>query len=416
MKPNMKIFLLLFVIFQVQGMGTALTEESGKINTHGYLSQGFLLSARNNFILDSKKGTFHFNELGLNFTTQLTDRIHIGIQFSARDFGDKGNDKVVIDWAFADYNWRNWLGLRLGKIKIQYGFYNKTRDIDMLRTFILLPQSIYPEIYRDTATSMKGIGLYGVFSPFSMGNVSYQAAIGATDVDLEGSTVDLFETTGDINITNCNVSRLFNGNLSWETPLKGLRIGLSLLNIKLKCLGTLTKDIIFPLNFPPYMITMARKGDIFNVEFSKYRINVFSVEYTRNNFVLAAEYMNMQQKMNVDVIDRYQNLRLWDTESYYISATYRFSEQFELGINYSAYTTDLNGTPDAPLVLPYLDYQNDLCAAVRFDLNPHWTFKVEGHLIEGAALCFPKYNLNDAGIPVFARNWALFGTKMTYTF
>ncbi|HLP48957.1 MAG TPA: hypothetical protein VK469_23655, partial [Candidatus Kapabacteria bacterium] len=162
MKPNMKMFLLLFVIFQVQGMGTALTEESGKINTHGYLSQGFLLSTRNNFILDSKKGTFHFNELGLNFTTQLTDRIHIGIQFSARDFGDKGNDKVVIDWAFADYNWRNWLGLRLGKIKIQYGFYNKTRDIDMLRTFILLPQSIYPEIYRDTATSMKGIGLYGV--------------------------------------------------------------------------------------------------------------------------------------------------------------------------------------------------------------------------------------------------------------
>ncbi|HLP60296.1 MAG TPA: hypothetical protein VK186_15760, partial [Candidatus Deferrimicrobium sp.] len=264
--------------------------------------------------------------------------------------------------------------------------------------------------------SMKGIGLYGVFSPFSMGNVSYQAAIGATDTDLEGSTVDLFETTGDINITDCNVSRLFNGNLSWETPLKGLRVGFSLLNIKLKCLGTLTKDVIFPLNFPPYMITMARKGDIFNVEFSKYRINVFSVEYTRNNFVLAAEYMKMQQKMNVDVIDRYKNLRLWDTESYYISATYRFSEQFELGINYSAYTTDLNGIPDAPLVLPYLDYQNDLCAAVRFDLNPHWTFKVEGHLIEGAALCFPKYNLNDAGIPVFARNWALFGTKMTYTF
>lgn len=418
MRTTMKMIFCLFVISWVQGEGVhaALTEEAPKINIHGYLSQGFLISSRNNFILDSKKGTFQFNELGINFTAQVTDRIHVGIQFAARDLGDTGNDKVLIDWAFADYNWRNWLGLRVGKMKLPYGFYNKTRDIDMLRTFVLLPQGVYPEIYRDTATSMKGIGLYGVVSPGFMGNISYQASIGATEVDLEGSSIDLFETIGDINITKCDVSRIFNGCLVWETPLKGLRAGFTLLNIKLKCSGVITKDFTVPLEFPPYAITLAWKGDLFAVECPKYQINVFSIEYTWKNLVLAAEYLKMRHEMKLYVIDRYKNDMLLTTESYYISGAYRLSEHIELGINYSAYSTDLDGKLVPPPASPGLDDQKDLCAAVRFDLNPHWTFKMEGHLIKGAALCFPKHNLNDSGVPVFARRWSLFGAKMTYNF
>ncbi|MCU0287474.1 MAG: hypothetical protein MUF15_13905, partial [Acidobacteria bacterium] len=153
MRTIIKMVVFVFILFQLQNMimGAEQLEENYKINIRGYLSQGYLISSRNNFIIDSKKGTFNFNELGLNFTSQLTDRIHIGIQFAARDFGDKGNDKVVIDWAFADYTWHNWLGLRLGKTKLPIGFYSKTRDIDMLHTFTLLPQGVYFDSFRETA-------------------------------------------------------------------------------------------------------------------------------------------------------------------------------------------------------------------------------------------------------------------------
>ena len=412
MKTIMKLVLFTLVILQLPL--TTLTEDDFKINIHGYLSQGFLISNRNNFVLNSKKGTFHFNELGLNFTTQLTDRIHIGMQFAARDLGDKGNDKVIICWAFADYNWRDWLGIRIGKMKLPAGLYNKTRDIDMLRTFILLPQSVYPEIFRDAVVSMKGIGLYGVVSPGTIGNISYQTSIGTTEIDVEGSTVDLFESLADVDVEKLNLGRLFIGCLFWETPLKGLRAGYTILNLNLVCSGTLTTDVVIPMPFPPYdKITLAWKGDRFTAKCPNYQFNILSIEYSWNNLVLAAEYLKMHQRINLNVIDRYKDNMDIHTKSYYLSGTYRLSELFEFGINYSSYTSDWDEQLNLP---PYFHYQKDLCAAVRFDLNSHWTCKLEGHLIKGAALCLPRNNLNDAGVPIFARRWSLFGAKVTYTF
>jgi hypothetical protein len=417
MRTTMKMIFCLFIISWVQGEGVdaALTEEVSKINIHGYFSQGFLISSRNNFILDSKKGTFQFNELGINFTSQVTDRIHMGIQFAARDLGDTGNDKVLIDWAFADYNWRDWLGLRVGKMKLPIGFYSKTRDIDMLRTFILLPQGVYFESFRDTSAAMKGIGVYGVVSPGSLGNISYQASIGAAEIDIDSSSIQFAESIGDIHISKCDVDRIISGCLIWETPLKGLRAGATLFDIKLKCSGNITKDIVVPVDFPPYSITAARKGDLFINDIPKYQIKIFSIEYTWNNLVLAAEYLKLRQEMDIKIIAGFNTRARLNTESYYISGSYRFSNWYELGGYYSVCNKDL--TPSlTPPGLPYWDFQKDICVSMRFDLNAHWTFKMEGHLTDGVALCLPRHNADETGAPVFARRWAMFGAKMTYTF
>ena len=138
----MKIFRGLFLVFLLYIFlpANGFAEEQFKIDIHDFLSQGFLYSNRNNYLADTETGTFQFNELGINFAADLTDRLRLGIQLAARDLGDMDNDKVVIDWAYADYRWRDWLGIRVGKMRLPLGFYNKTRDLDMLRTFIFLPQ------------------------------------------------------------------------------------------------------------------------------------------------------------------------------------------------------------------------------------------------------------------------------------
>jgi len=41
----------------------------------------------------------------------------------------------------------------VGKLKVPYGFYGKTRDIDSLRTGILLPQGVYMEYIRSSYNS-----------------------------------------------------------------------------------------------------------------------------------------------------------------------------------------------------------------------------------------------------------------------
>ena len=111
------------------------------IQIHGFLSQGYAKSTKqNNFpVTNSGQGSFNFNDFGINFSKEITPDLHVGMQLSAFDRGDYGQDKVTIDWAFGDYRYKDWLGIRAGKIKIPQGLYNETRDNDALRTFIFLP-------------------------------------------------------------------------------------------------------------------------------------------------------------------------------------------------------------------------------------------------------------------------------------
>ena len=109
----------------------------------------------NNWLGSTEDGSYEFNEMGINFSTELTDDLHVGVQFFSRDLGTIGNDDIKVDWAFADYHWKDWLGVRVGKIRIPYGLYNEIRDIDILRLSIILPQSVYSEIARDSQTALK---------------------------------------------------------------------------------------------------------------------------------------------------------------------------------------------------------------------------------------------------------------------
>jgi len=333
--------------------GNAFTQESFKIDIHGYISQGYLLSNRNNFFANTEKGTFHFNELGINFSTELTEKIRLGIQFAARDLGDSGNDKVLIDWAYADYQWRDWLGLRLGKIKLPVGFYNKTRDIDMLRTFILLPQGVYLENYREAATSIKGIGLYGEILNNIIGNFSYQLLFGTTNIFKDGSTSKGIEAQGSFNIEEFDVGDSFSGSIIWESPLKGLRIGATAVDTEITAHAGLTEDISIPVAFPPYTMPLARRGDAVTILMPNTSVYTYSLEYTWNNLVLAAEYQLMNQDIIIKTADMELVEKRLNPKSYYGSAAYRFVDWFELGFYYAVFYLDRNDQKGTGFDPPY---------------------------------------------------------------
>ena len=122
-------------------IATTLPAVAGDVDIHGFISQGFLQTDKNNYLAKPENGSFQFNEMGINFTTYVADDLKMGCQFFARDLGPVGNDDVTINWAFAEYTYRNWLGLRAGLIKMVFGFHNDTRDFDSLRTSIFLPSS-----------------------------------------------------------------------------------------------------------------------------------------------------------------------------------------------------------------------------------------------------------------------------------
>ena len=59
--------------------GQALT-----VSVHGFVSQGFILSSRYNYLAKSKQGSAEFSEIGLNFTVPVTEKLRVGMQLFSR--------------------------------------------------------------------------------------------------------------------------------------------------------------------------------------------------------------------------------------------------------------------------------------------------------------------------------------------
>lgn len=231
------IFLLVFSISVAFSSSLQAVElyETGNVNIHGFISQGYMQSGGNNFFADTKDdGTFQYSEAGINFTTDVSDRLSLGLQLFSRDLGKMGNHEVTVDWAFADYSFTDWLNLKAGKVKLPYGLYNTERDVDMLRTFVFLPQSIYYEGWRDSSNALNGAGFYGYVEAGFVGSFSYEAYLGnsivAKDAGVARMLADQTPASMELEFSEMNVEYTNAATLTWETVfgIEGLRIGGSL--------------------------------------------------------------------------------------------------------------------------------------------------------------------------------------------
>jgi hypothetical protein len=151
------------------------------VEVHAFVGQGFLLTKDNNYIDgNSSHGTVQLSDVGLNVTKTMGDKLRFGMQLFAQDFGTSGTYVPTVDWAYGDYRFTDWLGIRLGRVKIPFGLYNEVNDIDSARTFILLPQGMYPLSYRQYLFAQTGGEVYGYLR---MGRA------GALDYHLYGGTL-----------------------------------------------------------------------------------------------------------------------------------------------------------------------------------------------------------------------------------
>jgi hypothetical protein len=399
--------LVILGLFGVTVLGTPafaeLFDESlwKSFDVHGFISQGFLKSDANNFYADTEDGTFQFHEVGVNFLTNLSDRLHVGMQLFTRDLGDISNNELVLDWAYGDYRWNDAFGIRAGKLKVSYGLYNETRDIDAVRTSIFLPQSIYPETQRDLFNSAYGVEVYGYLDLSSWGYLSYQAQYGGKDITTDSGMVkDLQEDPNqDVwqFLKSIQLKNMMAAGLEWETPLPGLR---------LKGWYGQT-DMVFDLDindreFLEGLGIVDRDRLFLRLTDEDSDLTILSLEYMRGNWVFAAEYSTGSDEDGRN-------------EGYYGGVSYRINEWLELGTYYAIFYADVHdragrqwkaaGYPD------YLAWQKDLALTARFDLNEHWIVKLEGHLVDGVTGFY--FQDNPEGLE---RNSSLLALKITYSF
>ncbi len=388
---------------------------SWKIDIHGFISQGYLCSSDYNYLAhDSEGGSFQFNEIGINFAKDLTDKLRIGIQFLARDLGDLYNDDPEIDWAYADYRWKDWLGLRAGILKVPMGLYNESRDVDMLRTFVLLPSGVYHETYREYSMGLSGIGIYGALPIGAAGDLDYVMEAGTLNLDADDSGIakvyadDVnreWNASGlgdfDFEIEDMDVDEVYVGALQWRSPW-GLRLGTT-------------------VNFSSFVAeaTDSINNATANLDSYEMRTYTVSAEYTWEDLVVAAEYWNNMTKTksnfyDIPILGDIRDDVRAEREGYYVSASYRVNEWLELGSYYSMYYADADdhngddvvGAPD------HKAWTEDIALATRFDINEYWTFKMEGHRMNGTAVVVGSDN--DDSFP--DQRWWLFTAKITFSF
>ena len=134
----------------------ATADDAAPLQIHAFASQGALVTSDNNYLANTERGSLEFTEAGINFTKALDDQLSAGLQLFARDLGPTGTYAATFDWLYIDYRWRDWLGLRAGRVKLPFGLYNDTSDIDAAQPVVLLPQSVYPATNRQFLLALDG--------------------------------------------------------------------------------------------------------------------------------------------------------------------------------------------------------------------------------------------------------------------
>jgi hypothetical protein len=346
----------------------AITSDA-PVEIHGFVSQGFILGFGNEFLARSKSGSVEFSEAGLNFTKQLTPELRTGLELFVHDLGPFGNFQPEVDWYYLDYRYWDWLGVRVGRIKVPFGLYNELNDIDVARVPILLPQSIYQADHREYLFAQTGGEVYGDVRLGPAGSLEYRAYGGTLPDEVEGGT----QPPPGITVTDVRVPYLYGGRLLWETPLEGLTAGASGQAVRFDAdyvldpavVAALQAAQLLPADQTPNLPVKFRVTRwIASLQYAAYDLDV-SAEYSRwiGEFYSRAPALFVPHIVN---------------ERYYLMASYRM-DWFTPGIYYSGYFQNVEQREGKE------NYTHDIAVTTRFDLNAHWLLKLEGHYARGTA-------------------------------
>jgi hypothetical protein len=380
------------------------------IEVHGFVSQGFIKSSANNYLANSKRGSFEFSEVGINFSKQLTDRMRVGMQLFTHDLGPQGNYRTRFDWFYLDYRFWDWFGIRAGRTKLPFGLYNESSDIDAARVPVLLPQSVYPVSFRDFLLAQTGGEAYGIVPLGEAGDLEYR---------LYGGTV--FYDTADATspLSNVRIPYILGARLMWQTPVEGLQLGASAQKLRIDA------DAILP---PEQVTELQMKGQLpagfsgpLKLE-APALLAVASVEYSAHDLLLAAEYSRWQVSLRSPAAA--YAVPEASTERFYLMAAYHVTSWFTPGLYYSVLFANADdregrgpapGAADGSPVLGRAAYQHDLALTLRYDLNAYWLLKLESHFMHGTAGLTKELNDNQP-LSTLTKDWGVFVIKTTAYF
>jgi hypothetical protein len=348
------------------------------VQVHGFLSQGFVKTDQNNWLtMNTRAGSGAMTDMGLNMSSQLTDKFRVGAQVYDRNLGQLGQWHPSVDWAVADYRFTNWLGVRAGKVKTTLGLYNDSQDLDFAHVFALLPQAVYPTDIRDSTIAHTGADIYGTLAlGHHWGDLLYTAYAGHRSDSIYSGYPYMVRQWGSYLTSYGGLQ--YGADVRWNPAVPGLTVGASRMNQDISAKGVYPDFLNPAAGIVPYFESC--RQDWTNQFYGRYEIRrfAFNGEYRRS--------LRDQLILNGSSAD------VSDARGWYVSGTFRLMKKLRIGSYYTRYTVTDFFTGALSAVQPDLldtgqpsNHMYDKVVTARVDVNRFWDVKIEGHFIDGYA-------------------------------
>lgn len=372
--------------------------ELGDWDIHGTFSQGWIHSEDNSYIKDSEDGTFDFREFGVNASTLIGERVTIGGQLFARKFGVIGDDEVYLDWLSVSYAWTDALGVRGGLLKIPYGLYGETRDIDSLRTQVLLPQGVYAETFRGSINSLVGIAVFGTLDTQRWGYIDYSVQIGQSNINESSGELNRLASDVVVDIDDVDEDDAGAIKVLWNTPVAGLLVSSTLTKSEFTLMGPALSLIGIPGTFESALDDQYSFTN--SVQYAVGRAT-YTVEHLFNN----NETDTTLGSNRLNPINTKTRL-----SAYALHADFLVADKLTLGAGYSSLTVNTKTAVNAAKSREK-HKQDGYYFSLRYDITPNIIAKAEQHFSTGSAGLF--LSENPGGI---ADDWSMTLFKLSFVF
>ncbi len=372
----------------------------GDLQIHGFIGQSYIVTSHNDVFGNSDKGgSFGLTEAGLNASFRPLPKLLVSAQVLSRRAGEGNSGMPRLDFAFLDYRLysheANQFGIRAGRLKNPFGFYNDTRDVPFTRPSILLPQSIYFDRTRNLALSGDSVQMYGDFSHPKWGTFSTQLGFLFPIVNDRDTRTSILEGLGG-NLTR-EVSYIGRG--IYETNDKRIRLAVSGIWLNANYVPTATEQLSSgALQFSPIY---------------------FSAQYNAERWSLTSEYA-----IRHFAFSGFNNQKLDGTnfygESYYVQGEYRFTPKWEGFVRYDALFTDRSdksgkqwASENNKTGQEHSRYAKDITVGLRWNVTPEFMLRAEYHHVIGTGWLS---GLDNPDRTQTNKVWDLFAIQGSYRF
>lgn len=331
------------------------------VQVHSFGSEGCAYSNQNNFLtMKTSSGSCAMTDGGINASVRLSDKLRVGAQLYDSNVGLLNKWHPSLDWAFVDYRFKDWFGVRAGKVKTVLGLYNDTQDMTFLYTWALLPQSVYPLDLRDMTIAHTGGDIYGNVGLHKAGSVAYTAYAGERGENKLGG---YFYNAQDEGVPLRSMTAFVYGvDGRWTTPVSGLTAGVSWMKTDMHVAGNLLAeyDLPFTGNTSP-----------------QYATSVYA-DYAVGNLHLSGEWRVNHETLDLVLAGQPSSGNFGDS-GWFATASYRLTKKLEVGTYHSRYYVAQSHTPTDPASTHIFDQ----AITARYDFSHFWSVKVEGHFMNG---------------------------------